>query len=354
MRGSRSIPRAGAVLALVAALAGRGGAAPAGDPLADAIARWQAVLAAGGSGELWTQVAQGSAPALAAAEQALAAGRRLFALQRLTAAQGNLAAARYVAALPAETLTEPARFEAEWARMGEELRSELAAPDPAALEGVRPAALRALGEAALARVRAHYGASLEYGRSTQPESGLFYVGAAAAQRDVARLCRELGQAVAPPAPALRSLAPELQALETQLLAAYRPPASIDAHPAFIRASGTLKEARELDAAGLRHAALLLYLQAAQRVAALRTPPAALAPEALGERLAGFEARLADPAADHSLGRLFLEAAQAEPESAATIAADVLPRYFAALAPAAVAAPASEAGATVTLVRWPYT
>ena len=38
-------------------------------------------------------------------------------------------------------------------------------------------------------------------------------------------------------------------IEDELLAAYRPPTSIDSHPIFIRASALLKEARELDAAG---------------------------------------------------------------------------------------------------------
>jgi hypothetical protein len=40
--------------------------------------------------------------------------------------------------------------------------------------------------------------------------------------------------------------------------------------------------------------------------------------------------------------------------AAAIAADVLPRYFAALAPAPPASAAPKADVTVTLVRWPYT
>ena len=58
--------------------------------------------------------------------------------------------------------------------------------------------------------------------------------------------------------------------------------------------------------------------------------------------------------DHSLGRIFLEAAQAEPALAPAIAGDVLPRYFAALEPARPRPPQPAPRATVTLVRWPYT
>ncbi|HSB35256.1 MAG TPA: hypothetical protein VLH41_00160, partial [Thermoanaerobaculia bacterium] len=63
------------------------------------------------------------------------------------------------------------------------------------------------------------------------------------------------------------------------------------------------------------------------------------------------------------GRLFLEAAQADVEAARpgktadaaqAIAADILPRYFAALAPARPEPPKPAPAVTVTLVRWPYT
>ena len=66
--------------------------------------------------------------------------------------------------------------------------------------------------------------------------------------------------------------------------------------------------------------------------------------------------------DHSLGRVFLEVADAElaadPSAGAATATavvnDVLPRYFAALGPAPAPSPDPEPQATVTLVRWPYT
>jgi hypothetical protein len=152
---------------------------------------------------------------------------------------------------------------------------------------------------------------------------------------------------------VRALHAELDALETEMLAAYRPPASIEKHGQFIGASSTLKEARELDAAGLRYGALLRYLQAARQLAAIQepAPPGA---GALAAKLRGLDARLSAGNVDHSLGRLFLEAAQSDAKDAGAIVNDVLPRYFAALEPAGPERAAPAPSVTVTLVRWPYT
>jgi hypothetical protein len=129
-------------------------------------------------------------------------------------------------------------------------------------------------------------------------------------------------------------------------------------------SSALKEARELDAAGLRHGALLKYLQAALRAAPLTpTPPKPLDGGALADRLRGFEERLSAGDRDHSIGRIFLESAQADvavavpparPATAEAIVADILPRYFAALEPARPQPKVPVPRVTVTLVRWPYT
>ncbi len=72
------------------------------------------------------------------------------------------------------------------------------------------------------------------------------------------LCRSLLVPGKRRTPALRSVRPEIEALESDLLTLYRPPVSIDRHQEFIVANSTLKEARELDAAGLRYGALLRW------------------------------------------------------------------------------------------------
>jgi hypothetical protein len=368
----RRIPPRTLVALLLASAAAAGAARPrpqpplpaSADPLAAEIGRFKAYLASpGASGELWDQVKGGGEPVLRRAESALHDGRRLLALQRLAAVRETFSAARYLYGQPEAVRQDATGFEAEWRRVGELLRAD-PAPAAGALVDLRPAALRALGEAALPQPRVYHGASLDYARSTVIDSGLYYVGAALAQRDLPAFLRGLGWTDAGEPPPLRGLGPELDALEREILAAYRPPASIDRHPDFIRASAALKEARELDALGLRHGALLRYLQAVQRFAPVVTAGSAGAPDAdvaLEAGLGELDRRLAGPR-DHTIGRLFLEAAQAlagtgedrDPAGARGIVAHVLPRYFAALEPAGPVAPRPEPRATVTLVRWPYT
>ena len=345
-------------------LATRGAAAP--DRLSTEMDRWAAFLRTNAStDETWKQLKQGVEPLMAKAQSALASGRRRLALQRLLAARAELSAAAYMQAPPASAAKdERAAFEAEWARMGGVLADRLAKPTAGALDGVRPAAVRALGEAALPQSRVFYDASLEYGRATMPEYGLYYLGSARSAGETADLCRALSERGGEAPPRLRPMNAEIEALEGELLAAYRPPLSVDRHPDFIAASSQLKEARELDDKGLAHGALLRYLQAAQRFAPLREakgPGSAPGGEPVASGLHDLEARLVTGGVDHSLGRLFLERAQealaaspAETEVARAIVFDVVPRYLAALEPARPEPPRAEPRFAVTLVRWPYT
>jgi hypothetical protein len=333
----------------------------AADPLAVEIDRWSAfVKVHPATDEIWKQIKDGSEAVLSRASEALRAGRRLLALQRLAYAREQLLAATYMGGRSAEERKDTARFEAEWTRLGTLLQADLPTPRADAVATLQPAAVRALAEAALPQVGIYYHASLEYGRNTMPDSGLFYLGAAQAQRDFVAFARTLSEPSSGKPPAMRALGPDLDALEGDMLASYRPPLSIDKHPQFIAASSQLKEARELDAAGLRYGALLRYLQAAYRFAPLRASPTTLDAAALAGEIDRLGARLAAGGVDHSLGRLFLETAQSEAAAetgaanAAAIVRDVLPRYFAALDPPGPQAPRPPAQVTVTLVRWPYT
>jgi hypothetical protein len=331
------------------------GAAPS-DPLAEEIARWSAYVRDHPAGsEDWEQIKGMSEPVLAKAEDALAAGRRELALDRLAVVRVNLAASQYAEACPEAMRAELSAFEAEWTRMGTELGDALAPPTAAVLAGVVPSATRAEGEAALLQVRGFYEASLDYGRATMPEAGLFYLGQAKAQKSFAAFCRALPAVSTGKPPELRSIAPELDALSREFLAAYRPPASIDKHSEFIVAHSLLNEARALDAAGLRYGALLRYLQAAMRSGALRDPRPAPDADAIAASLAPLAARLEEKGVDHSIGRLFLEVTQNDVAGfTPVIVRDVLPRYFAAIAPAKAPAKSASPRVTVTLVRWPYT
>lgn len=338
-------------------------AKPSQDPLAAEIERWLSYVQTNAStDEEWGQIKQITLPVLESARQALQEGRRLLALQRLAVTRVNLAGFRYLSESPAAARADAQGFEAEYARMGKVLQNDLGEPVPSAFGNMQPAAVRGMGEVAFPEIRGFYQGSLEFGR-VEPKVGLFYLGSAQAQKQFVALCRTLPSPARSAAPPLRKLSHELDALEGELLAAYRPPAAIDRHSEFIAASAALNEARELDAAKLPSGALLRYLQAAQRVAPLRAGPGSIDAAAVAARLESFSQRLSAGGTDHSIGRLFLEAAQADlahpaagasPVAAASIADDVLPRYFAALEPARTEASRPAPRATVTLVRWPYT
>lgn len=347
----------------LAAVAVTGGSNASHDPLAAEIDQWNVYVKSNSSkDETWIQVKKSAEPLLAGAEEARRSGRRLLALQRLGTARAPLSASRYLDGFSAEQQKDAAAFEAEWSRMGAAMRDSLGAIPAGVLDGVDPAAVRAMGEAALPQVEAYYEASLEYGRNTMAQYGLFYIGSAQAQRDFVAFCRSLSVPSRLPEPPLRSLAPEIDRLEGKLLSAYHPPASIDRHSEFIAASATLNEARELDIAGLRFGAMHRYLQASLRSALLLPAGKSLDAPAIPARLRDLRARLSAAPYDNSIGELWLESAEADlaatgskpPDAAAAIAGDILPRYFAALSPGTPAAPRPAPEVTVTLVRWPYT
>ena len=361
------------------------------DPIGAELARLSAFVASTDSSDaLWLDVKGVAAPTLERALAALREGRRLLALQRLAAARIHLAAAAYMLEHIASGAHDEAAFETAWQQQRDALGSAL---EPADVQAVRPVAVRALAESARYEAPILHATSLEYGRATEPEIGLFYVGQARAQLEFAALCRALPpEAGAPfaarPEPALRDLSAELDALEAEVLVAYRPPASIDRHPEFIAVGSYLKSAREMNAAGLRPGALLAYLHAAMRFAPLRAAGGAVPgagpdtraespPDAprLAAALEAAAARFAADAHDQSLGALFVETGQADlaaaatacgptpadpppaPQLAAAIVDDVLPRYEAALRPAPAARPATPrppAKVVVTMVRWPFT
>ena len=210
---------------------------------------------------------------------------------------------------------------------------------------------QALAEASAFQVKVMYDAGLEYGRATDADSGLFYVGSAKAQQQFAAFARTVLQS-STPVLSVRSLVAETDALETTLLALYRPPVSIDRHSEFIGASSALKEARELDAAGLRYGALQRYLLAVLRTALLRPAPALSESAAIRARLLAAAPTLSDYSIDHTIAIMFLERALTEldrPEATAAsvgialaVADEVLPKYFAALE----AAPADSGEASV--------
>jgi len=360
------LARLAAVTAALVALApGVAWAARDRDPLAAAVHGWQERIRTTQPGDDEAkQTREFASQYLGHAERALADGQRWLALWRLALVWSQLEAVDYRNSLPGELQKQMAGLEAEWRRLAPELGPEGAVAARPDFAGV-PAAARAVGEAAWAEVPVYYAASLDYGKNTAPEYGLYYLGAAKAQLELARLAVRLTDpppAGAPLAP--RSVAAELDALEDEVLAAYRPPLSVDAHPVFIRINALIKAGRELDAQGLHHGALYKLLDARMRLSRLQHPGRALDADETKRQARRVARELAAAKVDASLAELFLEtavfsAADPDPaaaggEVAAAILADVVPLYLAALGPAPARAPDPEPEAVVTLVRWPYT
>lgn len=359
-----------ALIAFTCGLALRCGGDPlappplADDPIAHEVDAWQAQIAdASHTDALWTDMKPGASGALETADLALAAGRRWAALERLSAARANLVAAKYISALPSEARKDVPGFEVEWARMGGVLGAANAVPQAQAFADVQPAAARALAEASAFQVKVLYDAAVLYGRATDADSGLFYLGSAQGQQQFVAFARGLSSGRGATQPPLRALTKETDTLEATLLALYRPPVSIDRHAEFIAANSALKEAKELDAAGLRYGAMQRYLLAVMRVALMQQ---STRPDAAKVRtiLQSMEPQLLAGRVDHSIGRIYLERALTEldrPEAggmalsiAAAVADEVLPKYLAALEPAPAAPAPVAPRVTVTLVRWPFT
>ena len=353
---TRFVPLVGLAIA-AAALTSLG--AGARDPIADDIARWKRSLADDTvTVGLKAQVKQSGAPAVDAAAEALGKNRRSFALLRLGNARTTLE--------PGMKLSAHATIE-DFKAERTKLAPRFDAKSIAALANSQETSAfgRALAQSSAIQGKETFDASFEYGEATEPRFGLYYLHQGVAYLDYARFAVDAGRTLrgsGAKAPALRSLAPEIRRLRDEMLAVYKPPLSIDRHPEFIGASSATKEALEYDAAGYREAALLRYLQAAVRFAPLRPDARALDQAALVSKVATARRQLADSRIDHSIGTLFLEVAEGDADTAkaghavvaSAVVEDVLPRYFAALAPAPPIATKPAPEVTVTLVRWPYT
>jgi hypothetical protein len=221
-----------------------------------------------------------------------------------------------------------------------------------------PLVVEALASAAAARGPALYHASLSYAEDAGLDAGLYYLGESQAVGAFAARARSLPWRPAGDPPTLRSLTPELDALDAEVSAAYREMEAAE-HQDYMHTSVALKRARALNEQGLYAGALLEYLQARYRFAALRRASAAAGDH--GARLAAARRRLPGPA-DHSIGLLFVELAEAAQEdtgsgdrgAAAAVVNDVLPAYEAAIRAGPVPAAPPAPAVTITLVRWPFT
>jgi hypothetical protein len=290
-----------------------------------------------------------------------AAGRQYRALELLAEAEGIFIATNTMALAKQQGKLDIPKFETAWRETGKELTAFDERAKQQDWKGI-PAAVRAIAESNQGKTMTLLNASRAYASVTAPEYGFYYLGQAQAAAGVAQFATRLPlRSQVAPAP-LRSVLPELQKLQNEVLAAFQPPRSIDKHPEFIRLNATLKLANELDQAKLYAGALYQYLAASELFAVMEAAePDNGKQEGLKSRIAKLKAEVGANR-DDSIAQIFLQRADgfiATPaqntwKRTAAIADTVLPAYRAYLS----AAPslASTAGRTinVTLVRWPYT
>ena len=202
--------------------------------------------------------------------------------------------------------------------------------------------------------------------ATGPKDGVYYLGEAKANGEVALFCRSLRFDGSSQPLAVRSYIPEIDRLQEKVRAVYQPPLSIDRHSEFISLNSTLKLARELDAAKLYYGALYQYLVALRLYSVLdpaAPPPPDLA--AMRDLIVQQRKQSSKEPADSSIREFLLQQAEArlagggaaKPEERAkaqAIVAQVIPAYFGTLEKVSAPTVTTSHLLTLTLLRWPYT
>ena len=138
-------------------------------------------------------------------------------------------------------------FRREWAAAGEP-------GSPTEATGL-PLAVAALATSSEAVAPATYRASLPYAEDAGLRAGLYYLAEARAARDFGAFCRTLKFDSAGPRPVLRSIEPELDRFERDVVKAYDT-ADMNARRGFIVINVATKIARERNTSGDYPAALL--------------------------------------------------------------------------------------------------
>jgi hypothetical protein len=301
------------------------------------------------------------------AESARSAGRLYLGLENLGQAEDYFHAVRTIEAKADAIKDNLPAFEAEWSKAS----LEYAALDKQAHQrnwNRFPAAVRALSESAQGRTIPLLEGSRGFATATKPQEGLAYMGEAKGESEYATFLYGLSIARKGSPFPLRSVLPELEALQAKTNAAFQPPRSIDMHPRFIALNATIKAARELDSSKAYAGALYQYLEAVRHFGMLDPAVPDAAKQAfLRKGIAEESRKISASKRDDSIAQVFLEKAEGwlnkadgpetspdEWRASQVILQQVLPAYYASLTPAAPVQQRATRTATLTLVRWPYT
>jgi hypothetical protein len=304
---------------------------------------------------------------LKSATDALDAGMLYLGVERLAQAVNFANGVRTAEDKADAVKSSLAAFQTEWNQASVNLTA--VDRDLRARDWTRsPTVIRAMSESALTRTGPLMSGSMGFATSTQPRDGLYYMGQALGEAEFARFCATLKLSRKTRAVPVRSMLPELQALQEKTNAAFKPPRSIDLHPRFIALNATIKLASELDAARFYSGSLYQYLEALRRYVMLDTTlPEGEQRAALKKSLKDWTAKLEASKDDVSIAQLFVQRAEryvthpdgSEPSNDEWIAAQVivdqvLPAYFSARKAPLRTQRSNGKTIAITLVRWPYT
>lgn len=316
------------------------------------------------SADSWSQFSPLVVSSLGRAHRSLTAGRPYAALDDITIAWKQIAGYEAIAGNPQVRSSEDMQaFESAWRRVDGILKEDERrySEEPS---DHSPAVVRALSETAEASVRPMYTASRSYAAITKPADGLIYLGFARGWAELAVFYRSLQYEASGKQRSMHSFLPEIQRLEQRVREAYQPPASVQYGAEFDRVSALLKQARELDAAGLYYGAVLEYLESLRHFGAIEHVPSYANEEDVHAMAVAARARLAHSPYDDSIAQFIIEKAEAEISNPGNKQGSlnaakqdlevIVPAYFALVESASAPAVASAHQITVTLVRWPYT
>ena len=254
-----------------------------------------------------------------------------------------------------------AAFEAEWMRMGGVLHDRLAAPRGDALAAVSPAPCARSARPRCRRRGVYYDASLEYGRNTLPRTASSTSGRPGRRgrswTSAARSRPRRGGSRRP------------SAARGRRSRRSRARCSLPTVPRR-RSTRTATSSRRAPRSRRRASSTRWGCDTAPSCATSRPRSGSplwarpSRPTRPGSRSGCASSTCSSPPAEcRPQPRAALPGARPggagrrsprDRATAAAIAGEVLPRYFAALAPATPAPPQAEPRVTVTLVRWPYT
>ena len=240
----------------------------------------------------------------------------------------------YFGAATLEVLTTQKAAGEDFAALEKLWKSRQHSFEQASPEMKGPALLVALREAAGNRAQKLFRASLPYGKTASPGSGLYYLAEAEGNLRFKGFIESLlagqeaegGQTVR-----ADTLAAALETLESKTLKAFEDDPVV---PATIPVSARLKETRELLEQKQLDGATLTLLESQ------------LEYDRQTKRVSPAPANASTVEANNS--------SEGEPQTARIITNDVQPLYASLFVPGAVAVNHKQAPVTVTLVRWPYT